>query len=186
MIGPELVLRQLLPRRRSHSLVASKPLIGCRPELQRLRDQIQKDLDSDLIHVSSFCKNNSIDLELFRRLPVGAYHWLGNDREWVFGTGLLESLRYEVLDSLSGLDGSVSSLFLDVLRLSSCSPIELSTLFPEREFPLAFISVVVTPMSKEGALDGKVKDGHYIPNKYIQAQQEDLVHELRKERILGA
>jgi len=103
----------------------------------------------------------------------------------VFGTGFLESLRSEVLNSLNGLDGSVSSLYLDVLRLSSCSPIGLSTLFPGREFPLAFISVVVTPMSKEGVLDGNVKDGHYIPNKYIRAQQEDLIHELRKERILG-
>lgn len=159
--------------------------MGCRPELQRLRDQIQRDLDSGLIHVSSFCKNNSIDLELFRRLPVGTYHWLGNDREWVFGTGFLESLRSEVLDSLNGLDGSVSSLSLDVLRLSFCSPIELSTLFPEREFPLVFMSAVVTPMSKEGVLDGKVKNGHYIPDKYVQAQQEGLVHELRKERILG-
>ncbi|RPA97451.1 hypothetical protein L873DRAFT_1790952 [Choiromyces venosus 120613-1] len=91
------VIERLLPAQQGDWARVGASTIITAPEIQRLRDEIQKDLDSGLIHVSSF---------------------------------------------------------------------------------------FVTPMSKEGILDGKVKNGYFIPNKYVRAQQEDLVQELKKEGIL--
>jgi hypothetical protein len=50
---------------------------------------------------------------------------------------------------------------------------------------MVLMQAVVVPMAKEAVLDGNVKNGYYVPNKYVRAQQDALVESLRLEGILG-
>lgn len=76
-------------------------------ELERLRREIDRELDNDVVHESTFCRTHSIDVKLFRRLPTVAYQWLGSDRDSICGAPFLARLRSQALELLAKIDGLV-------------------------------------------------------------------------------
>lgn len=140
-----------------------------------LQEDLQRRMKDQVLIISVYCKEKTIDTQFFRKLlgesvRTSDTEWIGYDRDMVCTKAFYEECQ--------------SALRADLAQIST--PIEISTLLPERQLPVTFISSLLKSMLKEdGNPPGALKGITYTPHSFVEARRDGFIKQLHRDGILG-